>query len=205
MTEVPEGATPDPDVTALLVQWSRGDAAALDRLMPLVYEELRQISRRYLASERTDHTLQPTALVHEAYFRIVDQRRVEWRDRWHFFAVAAQLMRRILVDHERGRRAAKRAAGERVALDEAAVVADGRDVNLLALDAALDRLAVIDPDKSRLVEMRFFAGLTIDEIATAQSVSTRTVQRQWRLARLWLYRELRDGDAAPTSDARSRP
>lgn len=204
MTELPE-ATPDPDVTALLMQWSRGDAAALNQLMPLVYEELRQISRRYLASERPDHTLQPTALVHDAYLRIVDQRRVQWRDRWHFFGVAAQMMRRILVDHERGRRAAKRAAGERVALDEAAVAADGRDVNLLALDAALDRLAAIDPEKSRLVEMRFFAGLTVEEIAAAQNVATRTVQRQWRLARLWLFRELRDGDAAPTVDARSRP
>ena len=180
------------DLTRLLLDWSRGDKTALDRLMPLVYDELRALAERSLRHERSGHTLQGTALVHEAYLKLVDQRQVRWQDRAHFFAVAAQLMRRILVDHARRHGAAKRGSGEpRLPLDEAdAPAAPAPLVDWLALDRALDRLAALDERQSRTVELRFFGGLTIEETAEVLQVSPATVKNDWSLARGWLYREL---------------
>lgn len=185
--------TPAPhDVTRLLAELSAGDPAALPKLMPLVYEELRALANRALRRERSDHTLATTALVNEAYLRLVDQRNPHWRHRTHFFAVAAQLMRRILVDHARGRRAAKRGGGQaRVALDDAVDLAEGRAVDLIALDEALTRLAELDPQQGRLVELRFFGGLTLEETAAALEISLATVKREWTSAKAWLRREIR--------------
>jgi RNA polymerase sigma factor (TIGR02999 family) len=182
------------EVTQLLREWSGGKQEARDELLGLVYEPLRAIAGRHLNREREGHTLQPTALVHELYLKLVDQRRVAWNDRAHFFAVAAQVMRRILVDHAR-RRNLKRGAGvAHVPIDEAA----GIDAALLAdmtdLDAALHALARVDARKARVVEMRFFAGLTVEEIASVLQVSPVTVMRDWRAAKAWLYRELAGGD-----------
>jgi RNA polymerase sigma factor (TIGR02999 family) len=181
----------DLDLTALLVEWRRGDAAALEQLLPLVYGELREIARRCMAGERTEHTLQPTALVNEAYLRLVNVRRVEWQDRAHFLAVAARLMRRILVDHARSRGYQKRrGGGQRVPLDEDLIVAPGHELQLIALDNALEALAGFDERKSRVVELRVFAGLTVEEAALVMHVSPDTIKRDWRLAKAWLFREM---------------
>ncbi|MCA1617141.1 MAG: sigma-70 family RNA polymerase sigma factor [Acidobacteria bacterium] len=184
------------NVTALLHEWGRGDRGALDRLMPVIYEELRHQAARYLRQERPGHTLQTTALIHEAYLRLVDQKNVQWQNRAHFFAIAAQLMRRILVDHARQRQAAKRGgAALRLTLDEAMALSEEPDVNLVVLDEALNRLAVIDPQQSRVVELRFFSGLSVEETAEALRISPRTVKRDWNVAKAWLRREITTGEA----------
>jgi RNA polymerase sigma factor (TIGR02999 family) len=178
-------------VTDLLVDWSNGDQKALDRLMPLVYEELRKIARRQLGFENRGHTLQSTALVHEAYLRIVDQNRVQWRDRAHFFAVAAQMVRRVLVDHARERHAAKRGGGaQKVSLDESIRAPLREDVDLLSLNEALDALTELDAQQAKIVELRFFAGLTNSEAAEALGIGTATVQRDWVTAKAWLFDRL---------------
>lgn len=180
-----------PDVTALLGDWSRGDRAALSQLLPVVYAELRRIATRQLRTERADHTLQPTALVHEAYIRLVGQRQVEWQNRAHFFGVAAQVMRRLLVDHARRHGAIKRGDGiQYVPLDEARDVAASNQIPILALDHALDRLERVDADLARIVELRAFGGLTIEAAADVLEVSPSTAKRQWRVAKAWLHREL---------------
>jgi RNA polymerase sigma factor (TIGR02999 family) len=179
------------DVTALLVRWRSGDRDALDALTPLVYDELRRLAKSYLRRERPDHTLDGTALVHEAYMRLVDQRSVEWRNRNHFFALAAELIRRILVDHARARIAAKRGgANVKLSLDEALAPADEKDLNILALDDALVALAKADPQQSRIVELRYFAGLTIEETADVMEISPATVKRDWTTAKAFLKREM---------------
>lgn len=178
-------------VTAWLKAWGNGDEAALGYLLPHVEAELRRLARIYMARERRGHTLQVTALVNEAYLRLVDARRVAWNDRAHFLGIAARLMRRVLVDHARARGVGKRGAGaEQVNLDEAMMVTPAPDVSLLALDHALETLAVLDARKCQVVEMRYFGGLTLDETAAALHVSRDTVKRDWRLAKLWLLREL---------------
>ena len=181
-----------PDVTALLLAWRAGDADAGERLLPMVYHELHRQAQRAMRREDGAHTLQATALVHEAYLRLVDQRRVEWKSRAHFFGVAAQAMRRVLVDHARGRLAEKRGGAlQRVTLGDADARAAGDpDLDVLALHDALERLAAIDPDQARLVELRYFGGLGIDETAEALGVSAATVKREWAVARAWLRREL---------------
>jgi RNA polymerase sigma-70 factor (ECF subfamily) len=185
------------DVTVVLEQMRKGDKGAADKLLPLVYDEFRALARHYLAQERANHTLQPTALVHEAYMKLVDQTRVDWQGRSHFFAVAAQAMRRILVDHARSRQRDKRGGGRaRVVLDEAVALSPQKDEDVLALDEALERLAMLDPRQAKVVELRFFGGLSVDEVAEALSVSKRTVEGDWTFARAWLSRELRNDDAA---------
>ena len=179
------------NITHILKEWSAGDQRALDRLTPLVYEELRHQAARYLRRERPDHTLQATALIHEAYLRLIDAKDVNWQSRAHFFAIAANLMRRILVEHARRRDADKRGGSQvRVQFDEALAVADETDVDLLAIDEALDRLAAIDPQQARVVELRFFSGLSVEETAAALGVSPKTVKRDWSVARAWLRREI---------------
>lgn len=180
------------DVTQLLLEWSRGDRSALDRLMTLVYAELRALAARKLRQERSGHTLQGTALVHEAYLKLVDQRQVRWQDRAHFFSVAAHLMRRILVDHARRHATAKRGHGRpTLPLEETEAPATPMPLlDWLALDEALDRLAALDARQARIVELRFFGGLTIDETAEVLQISPATVKNEWSLARGWLYREL---------------
>jgi RNA polymerase sigma factor (TIGR02999 family) len=181
------------DVTRLLADWSNGDRRALDELLPLVYEELRHLANAYLRRERDGHTLQSTALVHEAFLRLVNQRDVHWRGRAHFFGIAAQMIRRILVDHARAQRAAKRGAGAvRLELDDAIAVAHQRDLDLIALDDALGRLAMLDARQSRIVELRFFAGLSVEDTAEVMAISTATVKREWASARAWLFREVAD-------------
>jgi RNA polymerase sigma factor (TIGR02999 family) len=178
-------------ITHLLHEWSAGDERALEELTPLVYEELRKQATRYLRRERQGHTLQTTALIHEAYLRLVDARDVEWQGRAHFFAIAANLMRRILVDHARRRDAHKRGGDHvRLPLDEALAIAEESHVDLLALDEALDRLAAFDAQQARVVELRFFSGLSVEEAAAALGVSPRTVKSDWALARAWLRREI---------------
>ena len=182
------------DVTALLGDWTRGEGGALDQLLPLVYAELRRVAARQLRNERADHTFQPTALVHEAYIRLVDQRRVDWHNRAHFFGVAAQVMRRILVDHARRRDASKRGDGAGcVSIDEARDVAAADEIPVLALDHALDRLEKMDSELAKIVELRAFGGLTIEEAAHVLNVSPSTVKRDWRTAKAWLTRELGSG------------
>jgi RNA polymerase sigma factor (TIGR02999 family) len=182
------------DVTALLGDWSRGNRTALNQLLPLVYTELRRVAARQLRSERADHTLQPTALVHEVYIRLVGQRQVDWQNRAHFLGVAAQVMRRILVDHARRRGASKRGEGERcVSIDVAKEVAAPNETPILALDQALDRLEKIDGELAKIVELRAFGGLTIEEAAHVLSVSPSTAKREWRTAKAWLNRELGAG------------
>jgi RNA polymerase sigma factor (TIGR02999 family) len=178
-------------VTALLRAWGGGDTQALERLTPLVYQELHRIARGYMARERPDHTLQTTALVNEAYVRLVDARQVAWQDRVHFFAVCARAMRRILVDHARSRAYLKRGGeNSRIQFDEAYWISWSPDTNLLELDEALNRLSLLDPRKGKMVEMRFFGGLSVEETAEALGISPETVMRDWKLARAWLYREL---------------
>jgi len=178
-------------VTELLVRWQGGDREALDALMPLVYSELRRLANSYLQRERSDHTLQSTALVHEAYVRMVDQNLPQWQNRAHFFAVAAQLMRQILVDYARSHRAAKRGGGAcKVTLTDAASRPQRVDIDVVALDDALKSLAQIDPQQSRVVELRFFAGLSIEDTSEVLGISPSTVNRDWNTARVWLYREL---------------
>ncbi|MEX2152062.1 MAG: sigma-70 family RNA polymerase sigma factor [Gemmatimonadaceae bacterium] len=179
------------DVTQLLLAW-RGDPSVGERLLPAIYAELHQQAARAMRREASEHTLQATALVHEAYLRLVDQNRVEWRNRAHFFGVAAQLMRRILVDHARGKLAEKRGGGaQRLTLSdaEAAVGSDG-SIDVLALHDALEELAKLDPQQARVVELRFFSGLNIEETAEALDISPATVKREWAVARAWLRREL---------------
>ena len=189
--KIQPGAAPG-EVTRLLLAWNSGDQAALEKLMPLVYAELRELARRHFRKERPGHTLQPTAVVHEAYFRLVDQTRVTWKNRGHFLAIASQAMRRILIDHARGRDAEKRGGEvEKVTLDFAIASPEpSREVDLLALDQALDRLKALDGDQAQIVELRFFGGLTIEETAEVMSVSPSSVKRDFRSARAWLFREL---------------
>jgi RNA polymerase sigma-70 factor, ECF subfamily len=184
--------TPEPQrLTQLLVAWSDGDQKALDELFPLVYDELRQVARRHMRRERRGHTLRTTALVNDAYLRLVDQRQVRWQNRAHFFAIAAQMMRRILVDHARSKHYEKRGGGAvHVPLEEAAVLAEGKSAEILALDEALRALAELDPRRARVVELRYFGGLSNEEIAEVLKVSTNTVTRDWNMARAWLYNEL---------------
>ena len=186
------------DVTGLLVDWSNGDRGALDRLMPLVYDELRHIARRHLRAEDPAHTLQSTALVHEAYLKLVDQRRVQWQNRAHFFAVAARMIRRILLDHARRRHAAKRGGpATRLTLDEGLLAPECRDVDVVARDEGLTALAELDPQQARVVELRFFAGLTIAEAAEALGISSATVRRDWVTAKAWLFDRLsRDSEVS---------
>jgi RNA polymerase sigma factor (TIGR02999 family) len=184
------------EVTELLLAWSTGDAGALDRLTTLIYQELRRLARHYMAREDPRHTLQATALVHEAYLRLVDSSRVHWRDRAHFFAVSARVMRQILVDFARSRRYQKRGGGLRqVSLDEALLIDPDQGSDLVALDDALGALAAMDPRKAQVVEMRFFGGLSVPETAEALSVSPDTVMRDWKVARVWLLRELKEREA----------
>jgi len=179
------------EVTQLLLAWSEGDQGALEQLMPLVYAELRRLAKRYMRNERAGHTLQTTALIHEAYLRLIDTRQVRWQNRAHFFAISARLMRQILVDFARERGYKKRGGGaRRVPLDEARVIGQGRDEALVAVDEALSALAGIDARKSQVVELRFFGGLSVEETAEALKVSPETVRRDWRLARSWLLRTL---------------
>jgi len=178
------------EITRLLVAWSDGEESALEQLTPIVYEELRQLAKRYMRQERPGHTLQSTAIVHEAFLRLVNQN-VEWNSRAHFFAIAAKMMRRILVDHARSRGASKRGAGiTPVPLDERNAITPEQDVNLVALDEALEHLANIDPQRSRIVELRYFGGLSNEESAEILGISPATVQRQWMGAKAWLYHEL---------------
>jgi RNA polymerase sigma factor (TIGR02999 family) len=179
------------EVTGILHEWSGGDRAAPERLMPLVYDELRRLARSFLVRERGGHTLQPTALVHEAYVRLVDQTRVDWQSRTHFYGIASRMMRRVLIDHARAYATDKRGRGAvRLSLDDVQLPVEQRAASFVALDEALVRLAQVDERKSRVVEMRFFGGMSDEEIAEALGVTTRTVLRDWKKARLWLYREL---------------
>jgi RNA polymerase sigma factor (TIGR02999 family) len=179
------------EVTELLHAWSDGKEESLDDLVPLVYEELHRLARHYMNGERSDHMLQTSALVNEAYLRLVDWKNVRWQNRAHFFGVAAQIMRRILVDFARSRNYAKRGgAARQVSLGEAEVISVGQGEDLVALDEALERLSAIDARKGRIVELRFFGGLSVDETAEVLKISTRTVMREWSLAQAWLHREL---------------
>jgi RNA polymerase sigma factor (TIGR02999 family) len=185
---------PSTDVTALLDRWSRGDRTAFQQLMPLVYAEMRRIAARQLHRERVGHTLQATALVHEAYLRLIDQRHVDWQSPAHFYGVAAQVMRRVLIDHARRRDATKRGGGgECVSLDAASKVASG-ELPILAMDAALNRLEKLDPDMAKLVELRAFGGLSNHQVAKILNTSASTVQREWRIAMAWLTSELGYGE-----------
>jgi RNA polymerase sigma-70 factor, ECF subfamily len=188
------------DVTVLLKEISSGNRDALAKLVPVVYDELRRLAAYYMHQERSDHTLQATALVHEAYLRLVDQRHVDWKNRNHFFGVAAQLMRRVLLMHAREHQAAKRGGGaQKVSLDETAIFSPAQAEELVALDELLTRLAALDPQQARIVEFRFFAGLSVEETAELMNISTSTVKRDWAMAKAWLAREMgrqRGGAAA---------
>ena len=186
-------ASASESVTELLCAWREGDGSALEKLIPIVYKDLRRVARRHLLGERAGNSLQPTALVHEAYMRLVDYRHLEWQDRAHFFAVSAQLLRRILVDHAR-RRNLKRGAGVRhVPLEVTSLIGSERSKDLVALDEALNELARMDARKAKVVELRFFGGLSVNEIAAALGISGPTVMRDWTSAKAWLYRELSGG------------
>lgn len=183
---------PAEQITERLIAWNSGDAAALDDVIRAVYQELRRMADRYLRLERPGHTLQPTALVHEAYLRLIDQTQVNWQNRAHFFGVAAQMMRRILVDHARTKQRDKRGgSATKLSLDEVMDVSKGRAADLVALDAALETLTGIDPRKSRVVELRFFGGLSVAETAEVLDVSPQTVMRDWKLAKAWLFQEMK--------------
>lgn len=181
------------DISRLLRAWSGGDQSALDGLTPFVYEELRRLAHSYMRRERPGHTLQTTALVNEAYMRLVDYKRMQWQDRAHFFAVSAQVMRRILVDHARSHNIKRGRGVQHVSLDDVAAVSIGRTGDLVALDDALSELAHLDPRKVQIVEMRFFGGLSVEETAEVLKVSPATVRRDWSIAKFWLYRELGGG------------
>ena len=185
------------DITILLNRIGEGDGKAPEELLPLVYGELRKLAHSYLKNERADHTLQATALVHEAYIRLVDWEKVSWQNRAHFFAVAANVMRRILVDYAREKRAQKRDFGQKLSLDEAISFPNQntREVDLLALDDALEKLAKFDKTQSKIVELRFFGGLTIEETAHALKISPATVKREWTVARTWLFREIKSSES----------
>jgi RNA polymerase sigma factor (TIGR02999 family) len=186
-------------ITQMLMDWGNGDQAALEKLTPLVYGELHRLARRYMGRERPGHTLQTSALVNEAYIRLIDWKNIQWQNRAHFFAVSAQLMRRILVDFARSRNYAKRGGAVRnVSLDEAMVVSREKGADLVALDDALDSLARLNERQSRVVELRFFGGLELDEIAEVMKVSVGTVRRDWTLARVWLHRELSRSQGSST-------
>jgi RNA polymerase sigma factor (TIGR02999 family) len=179
------------EVTQLLIEWSNGDKAALDKLIPLIHQELRRLAHHYMSRERAGHTLQTTALVDEAYVRLVNRKDVHWENRAHFFAIAAQLMRSILVDHARSHAYAKRGGGARkISLDETVIVSQQRAAEVVALDDVLKELAIFDPQQSRIVELRFFGGLTIEETAEVLSLSPATIKREWSTAKAWLYHEL---------------
>jgi RNA polymerase sigma factor (TIGR02999 family) len=179
------------EITQLLVAWSAGDQAALEKLTPLIYQELRRLAKRYMARENAGHMLQPTALVHEAYLRLIEQKHVRWQNRAHFFGISGKLMRRILVDMARARQQTKRGgAARQVALDEALVISKAPGEDLVALDEALRTLAAMDERKSRVVELRFFGGLTVKETAEVLHISPETVMRDWKFAKVWLHREL---------------
>ena len=181
------------EVTRWLVEWSNGDRAALDKLTPIVYDELRRLAHRYMSREQVGHTLQTTALVNEAYLRLVEGHGVHWQNRAHFFAVAAQVMRHILIDHARSRQRAKRGGAQHhITLDEAAVISPGRAAELLALDDALNDLAAFDERKSKIVELRYFGGLSHEETAEVLKISSATVRREWSAAKAWLFRRMRD-------------
>jgi RNA polymerase sigma factor (TIGR02999 family) len=179
------------DVTMLLLAWSEGDEDALPQLLPLVMEELKKIAHRYLLREGREHTLQPTALVNELYLKLVDRRKVQWKNRAQFFGVAATMMRNILVDYARARQTSKRGSGiPKLSLDETLKVAEAQDAEILALDDALKTLAEVDPRQARVVELRFFTGLSYDDIGEVLGISATTAKREWRTARLWLLREI---------------
>jgi RNA polymerase sigma factor (TIGR02999 family) len=183
------------DVTQMLISYGAGKREVLDSLLPLVYDELRRIAGNYLSRERNDHTLQPTALVHETYLRLVNQQSVDWRNRAQFYGLAAQMMRRILVNHAESRRAEKRGGGaQKVSLDDVTIFFNEQNLDLLALDEALKRLAEFDEDKAQIVEMKFFGGMTIPEIAEITNRSTATVEREWAFARGWLFKMLTAGN-----------
>ncbi|MCP4660100.1 MAG: sigma-70 family RNA polymerase sigma factor [bacterium] len=185
-------ASSEHQITSILHDWSHGDPEALGKLMPIVFDELRRIAAGYFEQEAKDHTLQPTALVNEVYLKLVGRRTVQWKNRAHFFGSAAELMRRVLVDHARGRKTAKRGSGApKISLDESIALPEERDLDLIALDDALKGLAEIDPRQSRIVELRFFAGLTVDEIAEVLGISPTTVKREWKTARVWLFRQIK--------------
>jgi RNA polymerase sigma-70 factor (ECF subfamily) len=179
------------NITQLLVEWGNGDKEALDKLLPIVYEELRRQAERFLRRERPNHTLQPTALIHEAYLKLINQEHMRWQNRAQFFGIAAQLMRRILVDHARGKQAAKRGGEDvKLQLDEAMIGGRQKDVNLVTLDEALNRLGQLDEQQGKIVELRYFSGLSIDETSAAVSISPATVKRDWTIAKAWLRREI---------------
>jgi RNA polymerase sigma-70 factor (ECF subfamily) len=183
------------EVTQLLIDWGNGDRTALDKLVPVVYQELRRLAAYYMRRERPGHTLQTSALVNEAYMRLVDYRNMRWQSRAHFFAVAAQAMRRILVEHARKRHFAKRGGNAlKVSLDEAAIVSQDQAAELVALDDALSSLEALDSRKSRIVELRYIGGLSIEETAEVLEISPATVQREWRAAKAWLYRAIQEGN-----------
>jgi RNA polymerase sigma factor (TIGR02999 family) len=187
----PRSISHEHEITQWLAVCRRGDTAALEKLLPLVYDELHRLAMRVFSSESAGHTLQPTALVNDVYLRLMKQHETTWQNRAQFFAIAAQMMRRILVSHARARQAAKRGGAEqRITLDEALAATPQRDVNLLALDDALKKLETIDPEKSRMVELRFFSGLSVPETAQVMGVSPRTIDRQWQTAKAWLHREI---------------
>jgi RNA polymerase sigma factor (TIGR02999 family) len=184
---------PSSKVTQLLQQWGEGRQDSLDALLPQIYSELRRLAARSLRRERRGHTLQPTALVHEAFLKLVDQRAVQWQNRAHFFGIAAKVMRRVLIDHARGHAARKRGSGiAPVSLDESLMAASETSVDVLALDEALTRLTALDPQQGRVVELKFFGGMTLDEIAAALHISPATVSREWTLARAWLFAALKE-------------
>lgn len=180
------------DVTLLLHSLNRGDSAAEAKLIPVIYDELRRLAAHYMRQERPDHTLQATALVHEAFLRLTRQKDVNWQGKAHFFGVAAKLMRQILIDHARGRLREKRGSGgQKLPLDEGLLLTEARSAELVAVDAALDRLAMLDSRQARIVELRFFGGLSVEETAKVVGVSPKTVKRDWSVARAWLYEDLR--------------
>ncbi len=184
-------ASPPQDVTRILVNWRNGDSAALDQLLPLVYDELRHLADRYLRREQPGHTLQATALVHEAFLRLVDQQDVTWQNRAHFFGAAANLMRQILIQHARAKHADKRGGDQhKLYLDEAGDLAQEKNPDLIALDDALNELAAVAPQQSRVVELRYFGGLSIEETAEVLGISPATVKREWTMAKAWLHREI---------------
>jgi RNA polymerase sigma factor (TIGR02999 family) len=190
---------PRTEVSELLVKWGYGDQEAFNQLMPLVYDELRRMARRYLRQERPDHTLQTTALVHEAYLKLIDQKRHDLQNRMHFFAITAEMMRRILVDYARGQQAKRRGGAHfiKLSIDEAPEVPDVKSPDLLMLDDALNELSTMDPQQSRIVELRVFGGLTVEETAKILKISPRTVKREWGMARAWLHQQMNRQGSQP--------